>query len=60
MSDQEIAIQGSLCVVLLVSSRSAGSLVRFLGENLEADPEHDVPPHVQINPKVFHLPLPRT
>ena len=35
MSDWEIAIQVSLCVVLLVSSRWAGSLVRFLGENVE-------------------------
>lgn len=53
-------LQGNLCFVLLVSSRWAGSLVRFLGKNLEADPEQDVPPHVQINPKVFHLPLLRT
>lgn len=60
MSNWEIAVQDSLCVVLLVSSRWAGSLVRFLGEKVDVDPEQNVPPHVQINPKVFHLPLLRT
>ena len=43
MSDWEIVIQGSLCTMLLVSSRWAGILVRFLGENLDADPEPGCP-----------------
>ena len=58
MSDWEIVIQGSLCTMLLVSSRWAGILVRFLGENLEADPEPGCPTPCADKPQGLQSPSP--
>ena len=58
MSDWEIAIQGSLWAVLLVSSRWAGSLVIFFGENLEADPEPGCPTPRANKPQGLQSPSP--
>lgn len=58
MSGWEIAMQGGLCVVLLVSSRWARSLVRILAENLEADPEQGCPTPCAEKPRGLPSPSP--